>query len=84
MPAVDPNALLSLVGGASNVAELTHCWARLRFTLHDDAAADQDALEALPGVVMVLRRGGQLQVASRSNVLELHAAVAALLPPSAD
>jgi phosphotransferase system IIB component len=81
MPGVDPNRLLALVGGAANVADLTHCWARLRFTLHDDTAADDHALEALPGVVMVLRRGGQLQVATRSNVLELHEAVAALLPP---
>jgi phosphotransferase system IIB component len=77
----DPHEVLALVGGAGNVAALTHCWARLRFTLHDDAAADEEALGALPGVVLVVRQGGQLHVALRSGVVEVHDAVAALLPP---
>ena len=75
----DPHDVLALVGGADNVAALTHCWVRLRFTLHDDAAADEHALAALPGVVMVVRQGGQLHVALRSGVTEAHDAVAALL-----
>lgn len=71
--------VLALVGGAGNVAAITHCWARLRFTLRDDAAADEVALGALPGVLMVVRQGGQLHVALRSGVVEVHDAVAALL-----
>ena len=71
--------VLALVGGADNVAALSHCWARLRFTLYDDAAADESALGALPGVVMVVRQGGQLHVALRSGVLEVHDAVAAAI-----
>jgi phosphotransferase system IIB component len=79
MTTPDPHDVLALVGGADNVAALTHCWARLRFTLRDDAAADDAALAALPGVVMVVRQGGQLHVALRSGVPEAHDAVAALL-----
>ena len=71
--------VLALVGGAGNVAALTHCWARLRFTLHDDSAADEAGLAGLPGVLMVVRQSGQLQVALRSGVVEAHDAVAALL-----
>lgn len=80
MTAPDPNHLIALVGGAGNVAELTHCWARLRFTLRDNAAVDEDGLSALPGVVLVVRQAGQLHVALRSGVVEAHDAVAALLP----
>jgi PTS system arbutin/cellobiose/salicin-specific IIC component len=75
----DTRDVLVLVGGADNVATLTHCWARLRFTLRDDAAVDEPALTALPGVVMVIRQGGELHVALRSGVAEAHDAVAALL-----
>ena len=79
MTTPDPQDVLALVGGAENVAALTHCWVRLRFTLRDDAAADEAALGALPGVVMVVRQGGQLHVALRSGVTDVHDAVAALL-----
>ena len=79
MTTPDPHDVLALVGGADNVAALTHCWARLRFTLRDDTAVDEPALTALPGVVMVIRRSGELHVALRSGVTEAHDAVAALL-----
>lgn len=79
MTTPDPHDVLALVGGADNVTALTHCWARLRFTLRDDAAVDEPALNALPGVVMVIRQGGELHVALRSGVAQAHDAVAALL-----
>lgn len=71
--------VLALVGGTENVERVTHCFSRLRFVLHDDAVADDAAIGALPDVVMVLRQGGQLQVAVRSGVMALHAEVVALL-----
>lgn len=79
----DPLArqILALVGGADNVERLSHCYSRLRFLLHDDAAADEGALGALPDVVIVVRQGGQLQIALRSGVLRTYADVAALLTP---
>ncbi|HEY3438139.1 MAG TPA: PTS transporter subunit EIIB [Actinotalea sp.] len=71
--------ILGLVGGAGNVALLTHCYSRLRFSLHDDGAADEAGLGALPEVVMALRQGGKLHVALRSRVVPVHDAVAARL-----
>jgi phosphotransferase system IIB component len=82
-PTPDVDALaervLTLVGGPGNVQRLTHCWARVRFELHDDALPDDDAIAALPGVVMVVRQGGQLQVAVRGGPRDLHAAMTARL-----
>ncbi|MGN8244265.1 PTS glucose/sucrose transporter subunit IIB [Cellulomonas soli] len=81
VPAVDVLAaqVLRLVGGPANVERLTHCWARLRFVLRDDTVADDAALGALPGVVMVVRQSGQLQVALQGGPLAVHAALAAQL-----
>ena len=72
-------SIVSLVGGAANVERLTHCAVRLRFVLRDATLADDDALEALPDVVMVLRQSGQVQVALRTGVLAVHDDVAKLL-----
>lgn len=71
--------ILTLVGGAGNVQSLTHCISRLRFVLAEPGRAQDAAIESLDGVVMVLRQSGQVQVAVRSGVLELHEEVAALL-----
>ncbi|TQE20290.1 PTS glucose/sucrose transporter subunit IIB [Streptomyces ipomoeae] len=67
--------LLRLVGGTANVAALTHCMARLRFVLHDDTLADDQAIEALPEVLVVVRQGGQLQLAVTVPVTVAHAEV---------
>jgi phosphotransferase system IIB component len=67
--------LLTLVGGPRNIAELTHCWGRLRFVLRDDAAADEPGIESLPQVAIVVRQRGQLQVALRSGLLETYDAL---------
>lgn len=67
--------VLRLVGGARNVAALTHCFVRLRFVLHDDTLADDQALQALPEVLLVVRQAGQLQLALRVPVPAAHAAV---------
>lgn len=76
--------ILALVGGPGNVRELTRCWSRLRFVLHDDALADVTALGEDPDVAIALRQHGQLQVALRSGLLatfdELVALVAAGRP----
>ncbi|NTW41059.1 MAG: PTS transporter subunit EIIB [Cellulomonadaceae bacterium] len=71
--------VLTLVGGPGNVAQLTHCYSRLRFALHDDAAADEAALGALPEVAIVIRQGGQLHVALRSGVVAVHDELVGLL-----
>ena len=38
--------ILSLVGGAENVSNATHCATRLRFNLKDESKADTDAIKA--------------------------------------
>ena len=71
--------LVEVVGGAGNVVRVTHCYSRLRLVLRDDAGADEAGLRALPGVVMVLRQGGQVQVALSSGVARMFAVVLEVL-----
>lgn len=55
--------ILDKVGGAENVANLTHCATRLRFQLVDGTKVDQDALDANPDVLGVVKQGSNgLQV----------------------
>lgn len=60
-------AILEHVGGPGNVAALQHCSTRLRFNLVDDARADEGALQAVPGVIGVVR-GPQTQIIVGSKV----------------
>ncbi len=39
------------VGGAENVASISHCVTRLRFKLKDGSKADKEALAKVPGVL---------------------------------
>src|SRR6478752_2428515 len=48
------DAILSGVGGESNVKSVTHCATRLRFQLDDRSKANKDAVEATPGVITVV------------------------------
>ncbi len=68
--------VIRLVGGARNIDTLTHCLVRLRYVLHDDSLADDEALQELPEVVVVVRQGGQLQLALTFPVPAAHAEVA--------
>ncbi len=54
--------VLSLVGGEENIDQVTHCMTRLRFNLHDDNKANKAQLENTPGVMGVMKNGGQFQV----------------------
>ncbi|GAA2228052.1 beta-glucoside-specific PTS transporter subunit IIABC [Herbiconiux moechotypicola] len=71
----DARAILDGVGGPANIAGLTHCSTRLRFTLADDAKADLDALKALPGVITAVRSGSQTQVVIGNDVVSVYNAV---------
>ena len=48
--------ILSLVGGAENVSNATHCATRLRFNLKDESKADTDAIKGLPGRLIPVPR----------------------------
>lgn len=60
--------ILEGVGGESNVATATHCATRLRLTLRDDAKANTAVVEKLPGVITVMKAGGQYQVVIGNDV----------------
>ena len=70
--------ILRLVGGESNVAGAAHCATRLRLRLHDDSKADKAAVERLPGVITVVKAGGQFQVVVGDNVPKLYAEIGSI------
>jgi len=63
------------VGGAENVASVTHCATRLRFRLRDRDRADKAAVEATPGVITVVEAGGQFQVVIGNTVNNVFEAI---------
>jgi beta-glucoside PTS system EIICBA component len=65
--------ILQGVGGEKNIASATHCATRLRLRLRDDAKADTTAIEKLPGVITVMKAGGQYQVVIGNNVPTVYA-----------
>jgi PTS system beta-glucosides-specific IIC component len=71
----EAKAILDGVGGTQNVAGLTHCSTRLRFTLVDDGKADLDTLKGLPGVISAVRSGSQTQVVIGNDVVNVYNAV---------
>ncbi|MGO3399225.1 MAG: beta-glucoside-specific PTS transporter subunit IIABC [Serratia proteamaculans] len=60
--------ILARVGGNGNVSKLTHCATRLRMEFNDDSKVEAKAIEALPGVISVVERGGQFQIVVGNNV----------------
>lgn len=71
--------VLDLVGGPTNVNDLTHCVTRLRFDLKDESKADTKALQADDAVLGVVKAGGQYQVVIGNTVGEVHDAMVPLL-----
>ncbi|AKJ12403.1 PTS sugar transporter subunit IIC [Streptomyces incarnatus] len=77
-PASTATAILHLVGGPANVTAAAHCMTRLRLTLTDPAAADEEGLRALPGVLGVVADGPTWQIVLGPGVVdEVTAEVAA-------
>ncbi|MCG7285896.1 glucose PTS transporter subunit IIA [Cellulomonas sp. ACRRI] len=50
--------IIRAVGGPENVLNLTHCATRLRFELRDASVVDQQAVEAVPGVMGAVPQSG--------------------------
>lgn len=55
-------ALIDLLGGAANIADITHCMTRLRVVIRDEGKVDGDAIRALPWVMGLVVAGGQHQI----------------------
>ena len=75
--------ILAGVGGAENVSALRHCQTRLRFSLKDQARADQKALEALPSVLKIIPTEGMYQIVIGTDVAECCEEIIKLLPQDA-
>lgn len=77
MTAVDHRTLaqdiLEEVGGEDNLAALSHCATRLRLQLRDEAKANTESIEKLPGVLTVVQAGGQYQVVVGNDVALVYA-----------
>ncbi|WP_026460461.1 glucose PTS transporter subunit IIA [Schaalia suimastitidis] len=68
--------ILAAIGGAENVASLTHCATRLRFELVDAGRVDSATLDAVDGVLGVVPQAGdRLQVVIGGGVQTVFAAM---------
>ncbi|KAF1299220.1 PTS beta-glucoside transporter subunit IIABC [Enterococcus sp. JM4C] len=65
-------AILKNIGGKENINGLTHCITRLRFKLKDESKAQTEKIKQIPGVVTVVRSGGQYQVVIGNHVPEVY------------
>ena len=62
------NEILSHIGGAENIREMTHCFTRLRFELRDPEKAERGKIERIEGVIAVVESSGQFQVVMGTKV----------------
>ena len=69
--------IIEKVGGKENVSSATHCMTRLRLVLKDEGLASDDALNAIPEVISVVRAGGQVQLVIGPTVDKVYDAVCA-------
>lgn len=64
--------IFQLVGGESNIEQVTHCATRLRFNLKDTLSADEEAIKELPGVLGIAKSNGQFQVIIGNDVAQVY------------
>ncbi|EFM22645.1 PTS transporter subunit EIIB [Selenomonas sp. oral taxon 149] len=72
--------ILAAVGGPENVVSLVHCATRLRFSLKDEAKADDAKAQAIPEVLSLVKKGGQYQLVIGNDVDRVYAALIAAAP----
>ena len=71
-------SIIANVGGKDNVVSIAHCVTRLRFTLKDEAKANDEVLKNMDGVVTVMKAGGQYQVVIGNHVPDVYKDVCAV------
>lgn len=64
--------ILSNIGGEANIASVTHCMTRLRFTLKDDSKASVKNVKVIKGVIDCVNKGGQFQVIIGTHVSDVY------------
>ena len=72
------NSVVDAVGGVGNVTNLTHCMTRLRFILKDEAKASDETVKNIPGVMGLVKQGGQYQIIIGNNVAAAYKEILAL------
>lgn len=64
--------IIDLVGSQENINSVTHCFTRLRFKLKDRSKVNDEELTAVPAVMGLYDRGGELQVILGNKVTEYY------------
>ncbi|TGE71496.1 PTS cellobiose/arbutin/salicin transporter subunit IIBC [Weissella confusa] len=72
------SSVVDAVGGVGNVTNLTHCMTRLRFILKDEAKASDETVKNIPGVMGLVKQGGQYQFIIGNNVAAAYKEILAL------
>lgn len=54
--------------GTDNITSITHCMTRLRIVLKDERHIDDERVKAIPGVLGIMRKGGQYQIIIGNDV----------------
>lgn len=72
--------VVSALGGAENIAAVTHCMTRLRFVVKDGNLLDTATLKGINGVMGVVRNETQCQVIIGNTVSHAFREVIGLLP----
>lgn len=67
--------IVQAVGGAENIANLSHCATRLRIRLVEENLYDKDAVEAIPGVQGSVKVGSEYQIVIGNEVNRLYQAL---------
>lgn len=65
-------AILDEIGGEHNIASVTHCMTRLRFTLKDESKANIENVKNIAGVVGCVNKGGQFQIVIGTQVADVY------------
>lgn len=67
------SSILELVGGKENVTNAFHCMTRLRLSLKDPAAADEERIKSVPGVLGIYRPSeNELQIIIGTEVKDVY------------
>lgn len=69
--------IVTLLGGAENIAKLLHCATRLRFTLRDTGKADLEKIRGVPGVMGAVAAPDGVQVIIGNDVVKVYDAIMA-------
>ncbi|MCT0023762.1 PTS cellobiose/arbutin/salicin transporter subunit IIBC [Weissella confusa] len=72
------NSVVDAVGDVGNVTNLTHCMTRLRLILKDEAKASDETVKNIPGVMGLVKQGGQYQIIIGNNVAAAYKEILAL------